>query len=144
MFLCIAQMVNAVLTRRWAAGPPGERSVGRVLDGIRRDDWRTRPDAARKLAAALAERGEIAYSVLAPESDPPRKRIADQRTAAREPMRFRSEKSLDAVFRWVCECRIRDRSLSGLRLALARNVRLPGRFAAHIVQSGEVRRAKLV
>ena len=71
MFLCILQMVNAILTRRGTAAPRGERAAALVLDGIKRNDWRARPDAARKLGAVLAERGEIAYWVVTPESDLP-------------------------------------------------------------------------
>ena len=59
-------------------------------------------------------------------------------------MRLRSAKLLDTAFRFVSDCRICDRSHSGLRIALARDIRLPRRFAVHIDESGEIRRAKVV
>ncbi len=59
-------------------------------------------------------------------------------------MRLRSAKVLDAAFRFVCECRICDRLLHGLRLALAREVPLPRRLAVHIDESGQVRCATVV
>ena len=42
---------------------------------------------------------------------------------------MRSAKLVDAAYRFICECRICDRSLNGLRLALARNIRIA---AAHV------------
>ena len=125
MFLCILQMVNAILTRRGTAAPRGERAAALVLDGIKRNDWRARPDAARKLGAVLAERGEIAYWVVTPESDP----TSSQRADARERLRLRSAKSLDAALRFRSEYRICDRWLTRLRITLARDVRSPRRGA---------------
>jgi hypothetical protein len=59
-------------------------------------------------------------------------------------MRLRSAKLLDAAYRFVCECRIRDRSLHGLRLLLVRDIRLPRRMSVHIDETGEVRGVKVV
>ncbi len=67
MLLCILQMVNAVLIRRPAAGSRSARAASRIFDGVKRDDWRKGPEAARKFGAILAGRGEIAYWVMAPE-----------------------------------------------------------------------------
>jgi len=115
-----------------------------MFEGIRRSDWRTRPDAARKLAFELAQRGEVAYWVEPLDRDSASRNRADQRGGAREMLRLRSAKLLDAAYRFVCECRICDRSVNGLRLALGRNVGLPSPLAVHIDETGEVRRAKVV
>src|SRR5271165_762989 len=144
MFLCILEMVNAVLTRRASAGVRRERAASPVLEGIRREGWQARPDAARRLGAVLAERGEVAYWVVAPERGSKPNRRGEQRASTREQMRLRSAKLLDAAYRFMCECRICDRSLHGLRLALARNVRLPRRMSVHIDETGEVLGAKVV
>jgi hypothetical protein len=137
-------MVNATLKGRNSAGPRHTRLAGRTLEGVRQDARLMRPADARKLGETLAARGEVAYCVLPPEGSPRRSGGCDRRAAAREPMRLRSAKLVDAAFRFVSECRICDRSSSGLRIALARNVRLPRRFAVHIDESGEIRRAKVV
>jgi hypothetical protein len=139
----MVQMVNAVLKWSWqAAGLRAERAL--LFDGTKREDWRARPETARKLGALLAERGEIAYWVSGPEAEAKRGRHAEQRAWARKKMRLRSAKLLDAAYRFVCECRICDRSLCGIRLLLARNVKLPRRVAVHIDETGEVRDAKVV
>ena len=114
-----------------------------MLEGIKRDDWRARPGAARRLGAVLAERGEVAYWV-APGRGTGHDRRSDQRASSREQMRLRSAKLLDAAYRFICECRICNRSLHGLKLALARNIRLPRRMAVHVDETGEVRGAKVV
>ncbi|MBV8103085.1 MAG: hypothetical protein JO223_00365 [Hyphomicrobiales bacterium] len=105
---------------------------------------RARPEKARRLGAALAERGEIAYWVVTSDGEPERTRRGEQRAWSREQMCLRSAKLLDAAYRFICECRICDRSLHGLRLALARNVLLPRRMAVHVDETGEVRGAKVV
>ena len=132
-------MVNVTLTRRRPTHAKRERVGQLSLNGVKRGDWRGRPEAARKVALALAERGEVAYWVAAPEAG-----RAEQRGYAREKARLRSAKLLDAAYRFVCECRICDRSLNGLRLALVRNIGLPSRMAVHIDETGEVRHAKVV
>jgi hypothetical protein len=118
--------------------------VCRTFEGVRRDDWRIRPNDARKLGGTLAARGEIAYCVLPPDGALRRRCGGDRRGDGRESMRLRSAKLLDAAFRFVSDCRICDRSRSGLRIALARDTRLPRRFAVHIDESGEIRCAKVV
>jgi hypothetical protein len=140
MFLCILEMVNAVLNRRGSGATGRARVSSLMFEGIKREDWRARPERARRLGAALAERGEIAYWVLTPDGEPGRNRRGEQRAQAR----LRSAKLLDAAYRFLCECRICDRSLHGLKLALARNIRLPRRMAVHIDETGEVRGAKVV
>jgi hypothetical protein len=143
MFLCILEMVNAVLNPRGPAGSRRERAESPILEGIKREECRTRrPDAARKLGACLAERGEVAYWIVA--QDGGQNRHNEQRVSARKQMRMRSAKLLDIAYRFICECRICDRSLHGLRLALARNIQLPRRMSVHIDETGEVRGARVV
>jgi hypothetical protein len=78
------------------------RAGGATFRGIKRQDWRAGPDAARQLGRELAKRGEIGYW---PEKDPPGGERTDKRGDAREPLRLRSAKLLDARYRFVCECR---------------------------------------
>ncbi len=143
MFLCIWEMVNAVLSRRRPTSARRERPPNALLEGIKQEDWRVRPWAARQLGSALAERGQVAYWV-APMGATGHDRRSDQRASSREQMRLRSAKLLDAAYRFICECRICDRSLHGLKLVLARNIRLPRRMAVHVDETGEVRGAKVV
>lgn len=137
-------MVNEALTERGAARAAHGRAGDALFRGIKRQDWRARPDAARELGRELAERDEIAYWVASPEKDLPEGKRTEQRGGAREPLRLRSAKLLDGAYRFVCECRICDRSPTGLRLALARNVALPPRLAVHIDETGEVRGANVI
>ncbi len=141
MVSCINEMVNAVLTRRRSAQAPRGRTV---LLGVKRRDWRARPQAALRLGRALARRGEVAYWAVSPEMNEHEGKRGDQRRGPREPARLRSAKLLDGTYRFVCEGRICDRSRDGLRLALARDIGLPPRFAVHIDETGEVRDARVV
>ena len=138
MFLCILQMVNALLTHRREGAGRRYRSAATMLDGVKSANWTMRPEAARRLGAALAERGEVAYWVGGVDE----RSRKDRRDNAREPMRMRSAKLLDSAFRYLCDGRICDHSLNGLKILLARNVRLPWRFAVHIDETGDVRRAR--
>ncbi len=63
MILCILAMVNAVLTSGSESAAPRRRGPAPLLDGTRRSDWTTRPALARRIGAALADRGEIAYCI---------------------------------------------------------------------------------
>jgi hypothetical protein len=101
-----------------------------TLDGLRTPDRRV--DGAE--ARALARRGQVAYCVV--ESSSPGRR--DHRGAGRRRTRLRSAKILDSANKFVCECLIHDRSASGLRLALARNVGLPAIFRVHDDETGKV------
>jgi len=136
-------MVNAILSRFQRPALPRDRQW-RLLVGVKRADWRGRPRVARALAAALAERGAVAYCVVAPLRAEEDARRPERRGLAREPLRLRSAKLLDSAYRFVCECRICDRSPHGLRLLLARNVRLTRPLAVHIDETSEVRAAKIV
>jgi hypothetical protein len=133
-------MVNAILNPRPQVGPPRRRAPGpTTLDGVRRDHRNTGPASSSELAL----RGEVAYwddRELRSAS----KRSRDQRADRRERLRLRSAKLLDASYRFVCECRICDRSLNGLKLVLPRNIRLPAQFAVHIDETREVRRGRMM
>jgi hypothetical protein len=137
-------MVNEALTRRPSAPAAAGGAGQATLRGIKREDWRPRPEAARRLGHELARRGEIAYWPVSPGRRPPEGERADQREEARERARLRSAKLLDGAYRFVCEGRICDRSRDGLRVALARRIPLPRRLAVHIDETCEVREAKVV
>ena len=96
-------------------------------------------DDDRKHARALARRGRIAYSVVtAPEPKPVASGRPENRGAGRQRTRLRSGKILDAANRFLCDCLIHDRSASGLRLALPRNLGLPPQFRVHDDETGAV------
>jgi hypothetical protein len=111
-----------------------------TLVGVRRGDLQACAGAARTLAASLVELGQVAYWL----DEPVRKRGGEHRVDARERVRLRSAKVFDPAFRFVCECRICDRSRGGLKLALARDVPLPRFLGVHIDESSEVRCAAVV
>ena len=121
------QMVNAML--KDVGRPPSRRKPGPapLFNGVKRADWRARPNRARALSAALAQRGEVAYWAL-PEVVP----AAEERSGARDRTRLRSGKLPDPACRFVSGRRFCDRWVSGLRLVLARNISLPWRAAVHI------------
>ncbi len=107
-----------------------------TLDGLRgqhrRDD--------REYARALALRGQVGYSIVESAGD---EKSADEgrrdhRAAGRQRTRLRSAKILDVANKFVCECLVHDRSASGLRLALARNLGLPVHFRVHDDETGKV------
>ncbi len=146
MFICILEMVNVLLNRQ-GARPPHEKveHPPRAFDGVKRDGPAIRQASGRDFAAALALRGEVAYWIGAPhgpEREPMRR--PEMRGERRERMRLRSAKLLDATYSFLCECRIYDRSLNGLRVLLGRNIGLPGRFAVHVDETCEVRRARMI
>ena len=107
-----------------------------TLDGVRQQERRD----DRELARALALRGQVSYSVVEPARDgkPAREGGRDHRAAGRRRTRLRSAKILDSANRFVCECLIHDRSASGLRLALAKNLGLPAQFRVHDDETGNV------
>ena len=107
-----------------------------TLDGVRGRDWREDRDSAR----ALARRGQVAYRVVEAARDerPRTDGRPDHRAAGRRRTRLRSAKILDAANAFVCECLVHDRSASGLRLSLARNMGLPPYFRVYDDESGAV------
>lgn len=135
-------MIDETLKRCGAA--PARDARGPMLIGIKREDWRARPEAALKLGRELAGRGEIAYWVVSPERRPPESRRAERRREPRRRGRLRSAKLLDRAYRFMCEGRICDRSPEGLRLALMRDIVLPRRLAVHIDETSEVRNAEVI
>ena len=134
-------MVNEALMRQDSAPAPQGQPI---FQGIKRQDWRARPEAAGGLGRKLARRGEIAYWVDSAEGRPAESKRADQRMCRRERTRLRSAKLLDGAYRFVCEGRICDRSCDGLRLALARDITLPAQLAVHIDETSEVREAEVI
>ena len=115
-----------------------EDEMSELLEGVRgafrRDD--------RALARALARRGQIAYVVggVRPETPRPARPTngRELRLAGRRRTRLRSAKILDAANAFVCDCLIYDRSATGLRLTLARDVGLPPQFQVHDDESGAI------
>lgn len=137
-------MDNESLSRTVAGCSSPVDGQGPVLHGVKRRDWRSRPEAATELGRKLAGRGEIAYWVHSPSARMPQDKSADQRTCPRKRARLRSAKLLDGCYRFVCDSRICDRSSNGLRLVLARGVALPRQLAVHVDETSEVREAEVV
>jgi hypothetical protein len=112
-----------------------------LLEGVRsafpRDD--------RALARVMAQRGQVAYAVFdpvretrRPETPRPKATGRELRLAGRRRTRMRSAKILDAANAFFCDCLIYDRSATGLRLTLARDVGLPPQFQIHDDETGAV------
>ena len=137
-------MDNESLNRTAAGCSNRVGGQGPVLHGVKRQDWRGRPEAAIELGRKLAGRGEIAYWVRAPSARLLMDKSADQRICPRERTRLRSAKLLDGSYRFMCDSRICDRSRDGLRLALARDIALPRQLAVHVDETSEVREADVV
>ena len=137
-------MDNESLNRLAASCASPGNGEGPVLRGVKRRDWRGRPEAALELGRKLAGRGEIAYWAHPPGAGLLGDKSADQRIHPRQLARLRSAKLLDGSYRFVCDSRICDRSRDGLRLALARDVALPRKLAVHVDETSEVREAEVV
>ena len=112
-----------------------------LLEGVRSAD----PRDDRALARVLARRGQVAYAVFDPVRETPRpeaprpKAIGRElRLAGRRRTRMRSAKILDAANTFVSDCLIYDRSATGLRLTMARDVGLPPQFQVHDEETGAV------
>jgi len=131
---------------RAAAYPRDRGHAGRITDSngdmsdllegvrssFRRDD--------RALARAMARRGQVAYAVCDPVRELPRPKTSGRelRLAGRRRTRLRSAKILDAANAFVCDCLIYDRSATGIRLTLARDVGLPRQFQVHDDETGAI------
>jgi hypothetical protein len=137
-------MINESLHQARPPAPDHGGAQAPMLLGIKRQDWRARPEATRRLGRKLAGRGEIAYWVVSNEGRSPADKSANLRAHPRERSRLRSAKLLDGAYRFLCEGRICDRSRNGLRLALARDIVLPSQLAVHIDETSEVREAKVI
>ena len=109
-----------------------------VRSSFRRDD--------RALARFLARRGQVAYAVFDPASETlrPKSTGRELRLAGRRRTRLRSAKILVSANAFVCDCLIYDRSATGLRLTLARDVGLPPQFQVHDDETGAVELAATV
>jgi hypothetical protein len=93
----------------------------------------------RNLARALARRGRVAYCVIEAAREPQRPASGrEARAAGRRRTRLRSGKVLDAANSFICECVIYDRSATGLRLLLGRDVGLSAQFRVHDDETGAV------
>ena len=84
------QMVKAVLSRRPSWRASHGRGADAVLLGVKRRDWRARPQGALMLGRKLALRGEVAYFVVSPQQKAQETKRRDQRANPREPARLRS------------------------------------------------------
>jgi hypothetical protein len=114
--------------------------AGDLLEGVRQVGEAPTGRLSLEAARALAQRGQVAYREL---STPTPTRSAagvenESRANQRRRTRLCSAKVLDAAYRFVCEALVHDRSASGLRLLLARNVGLPARFGVHDDETGEI------
>jgi PilZ domain-containing protein len=136
---CRVKMANEIPTRR--ARTPGAHGQA-LLQGIKREDWRARPEAALRLGRELAGRDEIVYWVVSPGRQEVNR--DDRRRDPRRRARLRSVKLLDGAYRFLCEGSIRDRSPEGFCLALARDIALPHKLAVHIDETAQVRDAKVI
>lgn len=107
-----------------------------MLEGVRGADRHGDHGHARKLAL----RGQVSYSVVVaePEPKPTIDGRPDHRGADRRRTRLRSGKILDEANKFLCDCLIHDRSATGLRLALPRDVDLPQHFHVHDDETSEV------
>ena len=60
-------MDDAVLSRRRAAQAALDRAGEATFQGVKRREWRARPEAARNLGRELSRRSEVGYWVVWPE-----------------------------------------------------------------------------
>ena len=132
---------NRTPSRSSPANPGAPQTI---LQGVKRQDWRVRPEAARDVGRKLAGRAEIAYWVVPPDGRRSVVERDEQRRGPRERTRLRSAKVLDGAYRFLCEGRICDRSRDGLRLALVRDMALPTQLAVHIDETSEIRGARVI
>ena len=66
------------------------------------------------------------------------------RLTGRKRTRLRSAKILDAAKAFLCDCLLYDRSATGLRLTLARDIGLPQQFQVHDDETGAVETVAVV
>ncbi|HLW91672.1 MAG TPA: hypothetical protein VKS78_10265 [Roseiarcus sp.] len=104
-----------------------------VLEGVRRDRL-----GAGAAASVLARDGKVAYCVAAAPRDAKASGRRDKRANERRRSRLRSAKLLDASNRFLCECLVHDRSSSGLRIKLMRNIGLPARCRLYDDETGQI------
>jgi hypothetical protein len=100
------------------------------LEGVREDLVSLAGAKASRRVRDLASRGQVAYicTIDSPRSRARNAEFVDRRIGDRREVKLRSGKLLDMRRRFLCECLIRDRSLTGLRLTLGRDCRIPREF----------------
>jgi hypothetical protein len=100
------------------------------LEGVREDSLRLSGPKASRRIRELAARGQVAYiyAIDSPRSRAGDAEFVDRRIGDRRGVRLQSGKLLDMRRRFLCECLVRDRSPTGLRLALGRECRIPNEF----------------
>jgi len=108
------------------------------LEGVRTGHWRGPPGLKRLMSRSLARRNLVSYEIVeAPPAEAPAGgRSLERRSSARRRVRLRSGKLLDSQNRFICECLMRDESLQGLCLKLAKNVGLPPRYRLYNDETG--------
>lgn len=89
---------------------------------------RREPTLSAEAAKSLAERGQVGYREI----------DVEPRLSPRQRTRLRSAKILDARNNYLCDARVQDRSVEGMRLLLSHNVGLPSRFGVHDDETGDV------
>ena len=93
----------------------------------------------RQSKLLLASAGKVAYRVVEPQQRNSRPNtLNEKRTGARRRSHLRSAKILDEANEFVCECQIVDRSASGCRLKLARNVGVAKSFRLFDDETSEI------
>jgi hypothetical protein len=110
-----------------------------TFEGVRQDDAHAGPDKGRATAIALAREGRVSYQVGPALMARPAGASAEKRTSERRRSRLYSGKLLDPNNRFLCECLVYDRSSTGLRIKLMKNVGLPIRCRLFDAATGEVR-----
>jgi hypothetical protein len=110
-----------------------------TFEGVRQDDAYAGPDRGRAIAIALAREGRVSYRVGPAPMTRPAGSPAEKRTSERRRSRLYSGKLLDPSNRFLCECLVYDRSSTGLRIKLMKNVGLPIRCRLFDDATGEVK-----
>jgi hypothetical protein len=110
-----------------------------TLEGVRQDDMHASSGKARAAALALAREGRVAYRVATTPKARPPEPVGEKRASERRRSRLYSGKLLDPTNRFLCECLVHDRSHTGLRVKLMKNVGLPNRCRLFDDETGEVK-----
>ena len=112
----------------WNSDAAGQSFID--LEGVREDFLSLPGPTASRRGRDLASRGQVAY-ICTIDSRRPRSRVGEfvnRRIGDRRDVRLRSGKLVDMRRRFLCECLVRDRSMTGLRLALGRDCGIPREF----------------
>jgi hypothetical protein len=110
-----------------------------TLEGVRQDNADANSDKVRAAAIVLAREGRISYHVGPTPKARPAASSGEKRGNERRRSRLYSGKLLDPNNRFLCECLVYDRSSTGLRIKLMKNVGLPTRCRLFDDATGEVR-----